>query len=65
MSIFYPNQATPEELADPKFSEAGRVHDWRNHVGERTKKMWKLLTEKQRLAIALDAEDRALMEHWN
>ena len=41
-----------------------RVHDWRNHVGERIKKIWITLEHSIRLAIALDAQHLADQEEW-
>ncbi len=52
-------------LQDPQFDRAGKVHDWRNHVGERTQAMWSTFSYTQRSAIALDAEDRAAAEEWD
>jgi hypothetical protein len=52
-------------LIDPKFPEASPVHDWRNYVGENTRIIWKTLTNEQRAAIALDANERASNEEWD
>jgi hypothetical protein len=54
-----------ETLADPDFGHPTRIHDWRNHVGERVKAIWDTLTHSQRLAVALDAQDRAGNESWD
>lgn len=48
----------------PDWSLAGRVHDWRNHVGEHTKTIWRELTQRQRIALALDADELAGREEW-
>jgi hypothetical protein len=56
---------TPDWLESPEFDEAGKVHDWRNHVGGRTKGLWSTFTQEQRLAIALDADDDAGNEDWD
>jgi len=50
---------------DPKWDEAGKTHDWRNHVGDNVKALWSTLTTAQRLAIALDAESDADCENWD
>jgi len=50
---------------DPKWDEAGKTHDWRNHVGGNIKALWGTLTTAQRLAIALDAESNADCEIWD
>lgn len=49
----------------PEFDGATRIHDWRNHVGERTQKLWDTFSHEQRLAIAMDAEDAASNEEWD
>lgn len=54
-----------EQALDPKWDEAGRVHDWRNHVGENVKAIWHTFTDEQKLALAEDADERASNEHWD
>lgn len=49
----------------PDWEAGGRVHNWRNHIGEHTKAVWPTLTENQRLAIILDADDAASNEQWD
>ena len=49
----------------PDWNEGGRVHNWRNYVGHRTRELWPSLSWKVRVAIALDADDRAGNEHWD
>lgn len=60
----YRNSSNPDHLNDPKFDCAGKVHDWRNHVGERTKENWNTFTIEQKLAIAFDADQSASREEW-
>ena len=52
-------------LVNPDFENAGRVHDWRNHVGEHVKAIWATLSDHARRAIALDADQRADAEEWD
>lgn len=54
-----------EHLRDPLWFDAGRIHDWRNYVGKRTRYIWDGLTDEERLAIAGDAEERAQAEEWD
>ncbi len=42
-----------------------RVSDWRTYVGERVAAMWAALPYDTRIAIALDAQDRASNEEWD
>lgn len=56
----------PDVLSDSiDWDSGGRVHNWRRYVGERTRKVWTRLSYEVRLAIALDADDRAGMEDWD
>jgi hypothetical protein len=52
------------QLSNPEFDNAGRVHDWRNHVGEATKSLWHTFTDEQKAAIAVDSDERASREEW-
>lgn len=52
-------------LKDPAWDRADKVHDWRNHVGEKTRRMWDTFSDIQRLALAADADERAQAEDWD
>lgn len=65
MTIYDPEVATDEELSHPDFENAGKVHDWRNHVGRETKALWPTFSAEQRRAIALDAGEQASNELWD
>jgi len=52
-------------IDDPKFDEAKRVHDWRNHVPFDMKDMWTRLSKETRLVIAIMAAEAADEEHWD
>lgn len=54
-----------EHLRDPQWSDARRVHEWRNHIGEHTKQIWDSFTDEQRLALAADASVEADAEEWD
>ena len=49
---------------DPEFDKAGKVHDWRNHVGEQCQRKWPTFSLDVRLAIATDAQVMAEAEEW-
>lgn len=49
----------------PKWNEAGRVHDWRNYISEELRKMWGAFTPDQKAALARNADEQALREHWD
>ena len=58
------NDLNPDE-AEPDWTIGGKVHNWRNHVGERTRKLWSTFSPEQRIAIAADADDLASQEEWD
>jgi len=60
----YRNSSKQSDVDDPQWADAGRVHDWRNHVGARAREMWHTFTPEQRMALAADAEWRAGCEEW-
>lgn len=54
-----------EALMTPQpWEDGGKVHNWRNHVGEHTKALWDTFTDAQKIAIAGDADDKASREEW-
>lgn len=54
-----------EALADPiDWGAGGRVHNWKNHVGEQVRLIWVSFSSEQRIAIARDAYDSAGQEEW-
>ena len=58
------DKLSDEELKAHRFDRAGKVHDWRNYIGERTRTHWLEFTSEQRRALAADAEDMAGLEDW-
>ncbi|NTA27373.1 recombinase RecA [Allorhizobium ampelinum] len=57
--------ATDDEIANPNFEDAGRVHDWRNYIRDELRLLWHTFTPEQRRAIALSAEWAADREEWD
>ncbi len=53
-----------EECGDPKWKEAGNVHDWRNHVTEEVRAIWHTFTDKQKYVLATAADYHAGNEEW-
>lgn len=51
-------------LRSVDFTSTTRIHDWRNYVGDNTRRLWSTFTDEQRLAIALDADEMAGGEEW-
>lgn len=55
-----------EALRSPMdWDEGGRVHNWRNYVGERMQALWETFTDDQKKAIAVDAYEISSREHWD
>lgn len=52
------------DLTDPKWEEAGLVHDWRNHVPICIQEHWNNLTTDARMCVALMAMEMADRENW-
>jgi len=55
----------PCDIENPKFDEATRVHDWRNHISDDFKKIWKELPLVARFALVIMAEEEADREEWD
>ncbi len=54
-----------QALQNPQpWDEGGHIHNWRNHVGLRTRTIWHTLSEAAKIAIAGDADDRASAEEY-
>lgn len=53
-----------EQALAGDFSNIGRVHDWRNHIGQKLIELWPTFTNEQKIAIAEDADSRASDENW-
>lgn len=52
------------EYLSPNWKEGSPIHNWRNHVGEETKKLWDTFTPSQKEAIYKDAVWQADCEEW-
>ncbi|KOX53825.1 hypothetical protein ADL19_14700 [Streptomyces purpurogeneiscleroticus] len=51
--------------AYPRWSEAGKVHDWRNHVPDEIRSMWSTFTPSQINELVDWAQDLASKEEWD
>lgn len=54
-----------EALAPVNWDEGGKVHNWRNYVGEHVRALWATLSDTQKVAIVRDADELASGEHWD
>lgn len=52
------------EYLTPDWNGGGRVHNWRNHVGEHVRAIWHTFTDEQKRVLACEADDRASDEEW-
>lgn len=55
---------TPHDYAEPRWAEAGRVHDWRNYVSCEIRLEWPNFTLEQRAMLARQAQESASSEEW-
>ncbi len=53
-----------DQAANPKWSEAGRVHDWRNYATDEIKRIWDSFSTEQKHAIVEMLDERASNENW-
>lgn len=51
-------------LIPQPWNDGGRVHNWRNYVGEHVRALWDQMSDQQKIAIALDADCFASREEW-
>lgn len=51
-------------LLNPCWSDACRVHDWRNYIGDGLRAIWATFTHEQRLALRANADELASREEW-
>jgi len=56
---------TTDILEYPDWEGSGRIHNWRDHVGNNTQRIWNTFTREQKYAIMLDAERVADYEEWD
>lgn len=51
-------------IANPRWAEATKVHDWRNHVPEEVQDLWPTFSEAQKRALYRWADNLASNEEW-
>lgn len=54
-----------EEYLNPKWENAGRVHDWRNYISNELRTVWGTFTDAQKIALGENAEEIAGREEWD
>jgi hypothetical protein len=52
-------------LARPCWQEAGRMHDWRNHIPEQLRRAWQRMPESARVAAYIVSAHEAEREDWD
>lgn len=50
--------------AVPCWSDAGRIHDWRNYVSKKVQDLWPSFSDEQKEALYEQADEQAGQEHW-
>ena len=56
---------TPSDWVAPDWEAAGKVHEWKNYIGEELQAMWQTFTDDQKQALARKAESSASAEEWD
>lgn len=46
----------PKDYKNPEWKNPGRVHEWKNHVGDEIRKLWNTFTNDQKAAIAYEMQ---------
>ena len=54
-----------EQSRDPKWKEAGRVHDWRSYATDEIRLLWPSFAGEQKSAIVRMLDEIASREHWD
>ena len=49
----------PDDYERPEWYKAGRVHDWKDYIGDRIKEDWGSFTDYQKAIIAEHAMESA------
>lgn len=52
-------------IENPRFEDAGKIHDWRNYVPRKIKKVWDLLDNEARVVAFYLAQLEADREEWD
>lgn len=52
-------------VTDPKFDQADKIHDWRNHVSLDFIQAWNFLSINERIIVLILAKSAADAEEWD
>jgi len=55
----------PVDLLSPQWDIIRKVHDWRNYIPDKMKKVWDKLPFNVKLALCTVAEITASLEEWD
>lgn len=54
-----------DDIGNPNWDDAGRVHDWRNYPSDRIKELWGTFTRDQQEALVEHFQETANGEEWD
>ena len=54
-----------EQALTPCWVNKNRVHNWRNYISDKVKKMWDTFTLEQKIALVEQADEQADKEEWD
>ena len=52
-------------IDNPRFEDAGKVHDWRNYISKEIQEAWLTFTTVQREMLIRQADEMAGQEEWD
>lgn len=55
----------PSDWEHPDWESTEKCHDWKNHISDRVRELWRSFTCEQMVALANQANDLADQEEWD
>jgi hypothetical protein len=59
------NFLAENNIENPEFEKANRVHDWRNHILQEFQDNWKHLSLNEKKLLVIMAQHHADAEEWD
>lgn len=53
------------EWMRPEWDKAGKIHDWRNYIGQAVREIWDTFTPRQKSVLVQAAQAQADREEWD
>lgn len=59
------SRIAPRDWKDPKWNDAGKVHEWKNYASPWLREVWQSIPHEARKAVAASLDDAASREEWD